>query len=295
MKPSSPIILRSDRLEVEIAQPGSVYTGTRFDWSGFVTQVTLDGSHTFCVPEDYEPGMGTGGIGLCNEYGIDMPVGFTDAKPGDLFPKLGIGLLTRLDNRDYSFWYPHQIAQSFPIQVESSLDSATFTTLPLDCRGYAAHLVKTLSVFANRLDVQYHFENTGSRPILTNEYVHNFVGLDQRSIGPEYVLRFPQPVELESISPMTAILLTNGSEMTLRSVPKTPFYCRLMGLSRSDQAQWELFHTPSGVTMRESVDFTPARIAVWGTTHVISVEVFKEINLQPGEAATWLRRYHFNA
>ena len=294
MTSSLPIILRSGRLEVEIAQPGSVYSGTRFDWSGFVTQVTLDSSHTFCVPEDYHPGKGTGGIGLCNEFGIDLPVGFSDTQPGDCFPKLGIGLLTRLDKPDYSFWYPHQIARSFPIQEESGPNSATFTVQPIDCRGYAARLTKTLSVSANHLTIQYTLENTGSRPILTNEYVHNFVGIDKQTIGPDYVLRFPQAVELESTSAMTAILNTSGSEMTLHSMPQTPFYCRLTGLARSNQPQWTLVHTPSGLTISESVDFAPSRIAIWGTTHVISVEVFHDINLAPGKSTRWQRQYEFS-
>src|SRR5512135_3483133 len=102
MPENNAIQLHSDRLEVEISQPGAAYSGTRFDWSGFVTQVTLDGKHTYCIPESLVPGEGSGGIGLCNEFGIDSPVGFDETKPGDLFPKIGIGLLTRLDKPDYS-------------------------------------------------------------------------------------------------------------------------------------------------------------------------------------------------
>ena len=57
--------------------------------------------------------------------------------------------------------------------------------------------------------------------------------------------------------------------------------------------QWTLVHSPSGVTMSESVDFAPSRIAIWGTTHVISVEVFHDINLAPGESTRWQRQYEF--
>ena len=38
----APIFLQNERLTVEIAQPGEHYDGTRFDWSGFITQVTLE-------------------------------------------------------------------------------------------------------------------------------------------------------------------------------------------------------------------------------------------------------------
>ena len=285
--------LTSDRLAVDITAPGQAYAGTRFDWSGFVTQVTLDGRHTFCVPEDYRPGQGTGGIGLCNEFGIDQPIGFDSAKPGDPFPKLGVGLLTRLDKPDYSFWYPHQIARNFPIAVHCEADSTTFTVEPVDCRGYAARLVKVLSVVDNALEIAYHLENTGELPIRTNEYVHNFVGINQHTFGPDYQLTFPYKPVIESPSEMNEILEVSGNTIRQREAPVAPFYARLLGFQPTDQPQWELAHLPSGVRMRETVDFSPVRVAMWGVNHVISVEVFIDIHLQPGESKRWRRRFEF--
>ena len=55
--------LKSDRLLVEIAKPGTVYAGSRFDWTGFITQVYLDGKHTFCAYEDVVPGRA-----VCGDY-----------------------------------------------------------------------------------------------------------------------------------------------------------------------------------------------------------------------------------
>ncbi|MFD1908517.1 hypothetical protein ACFSQ7_37740 [Paenibacillus rhizoplanae] len=86
-------ILSNGVLTVEIAEVGA-YGGTRFDWTGFITGVTLEqGGHTFCVPESLVPGQGTGGIGLCNEFGISRAIGYEDAAAGEWFPKFGIGLL----------------------------------------------------------------------------------------------------------------------------------------------------------------------------------------------------------
>ena len=112
------ITIQSPRLKVEIAEPGTVYQRTRFDWSAFITQVTLDGAHTFCVPESYEAGKGTGGVGLCNEFGIETAVGYADAEPGECFPKLGIGLLKKIDDAPYGFIPPFEIVEKFPIDIE---------------------------------------------------------------------------------------------------------------------------------------------------------------------------------
>src|SRR5690554_4456888 len=83
-------IIRNEHLSVEIGEPGN-YNGSRFDWTGFIQQVTLaSGNHTFCTPESLIHGEGSGGAGLCNEFGIHMPVGYDDQLAiGDCFPKIG--------------------------------------------------------------------------------------------------------------------------------------------------------------------------------------------------------------
>jgi hypothetical protein len=291
----SPTTLRSSRLTVEIAAPGSVYAGTRFDWTGFVTQVTLDRQHTFCMPESLTPGQGSGGIGLCGEFGIDKAIGYHDVSPGEGFPKLGIGLLKRPDGERYDFFRPHEIVQTFPIQVAATETQARFVVDPIDCRGYAVRLTKTLSVDGNWLKVSYRLDNVGSNHISTNEYCHNFMGIDQQPIGPDYRLRFPYQVELQlpPHMPPQPILSVSGNDLTLNGTPQRPFYCRPLGFSQTEEPQWELFHLPSGVGLREYDDFAPMRVAVWGTAHVISAEIFVDIALQPGETQTWMRRYMF--
>lgn len=323
MKTATPITLRNERLVVEIAQPGSVYRGTRFDWSGFITQVSLDGQQTFCVPEDYTPGKGTGGVGICNEFGIDRPVGYDDAAVGESFPKLGIGLLKRLDQPVYSFWHKHEIAELFPIEIDASEDAVTFTVQPVDCRGYAARLVKLIRLRGNQLTIDYTLENTGEKRLQTLEYTHNFIGINRVDIGPAYTLQFPRAVVQEDVSGMyrnyapkwmkrfapflinplmkrmvnqsIGPLKVENKQVTWRDTPQAAFYMRLAEFGRTDQPQWELTHNASGVSMREYDDFSPSRIALWGTTHVVSVEVFIDIDLAPGQQQSWQRRYEFSA
>lgn len=296
-----PIVLQSDRLTVEIAQPGSVYNGTRFDWTGFITQVTLDKTHTFCVPESLEEGQGSGGIGLCNEFGIEEVIGYDEAKPGEPFPKLGIGLLARPDEKPYNFFRPYEIVAPFPIHVMTGPTQAMFTVEPVECRGYAVRLTKTVTVEGAGLTIAYALENVGKKPIVTTEYAHNFVGIDGHAMGPDYRLRMPYTIAfatppasfVDRMAEMMAILDVRGSDIRCRATPEYPFYCRPLGFTVTDAAQWELLHEPSGVGMREYDDFEPARVAVWGTTHVISAEVFIALDVPPGEIQQWTRRYEF--
>lgn len=315
------IRIRNARLSVEIAAPGMIYRGTRFDWSGFITQVTLDDQHTFCMPESLEPGKGTGGIGLCNEFGNELAVGYDEAQPGEAFPKLGIGLLKRPDDKPYNFFRPHEIVALFPIQVEASEEQARFVVEPIECRGYAARLEKTIRLEENTLTIHYKLENTGSKPILTHEYCHNFLGIDQQPIGPDYRLTFPQAVQREPLPdqflrlappwlrwlprPILKALIQRyvggssqamalqGREITWKETPKGFFFSRLQGYARRDEPQWTLTHAPSGVSVSEIDDFTPTRLVVWGEAHVVSAEVYTDITIAPGEVQRWTRRYIF--
>lgn len=310
---TDPIVLKSERLAVEIAHPGSM-SGTRFDWSAFITQVTLDDAHTYCVTGVPEPGQGSGGTGLCNEFDIEEPIGYDEAEVGECFPKLGIGLLVKPDESAYTqhgprqprqtgyrFAHPYEIAAKFPIHVETTASQATFTVEPVACRGYAARVVKTVSVQGAELTIAYELQNVGENPIVTTEYVHNFIGIDGNAMGPDYRLRLPYAIAFPPVPPefapfaerLMAVLDIQGGDVRCKATPEHPFYCRPLGFSKTDAAQWELVHEPSGVGLREFDDFAPTRVAIWGREHVISAEVFVVVDVQPGETQRWTRRYEF--
>jgi len=44
-------ILRNDRLEINIEQVGTVYSRSRIEWTGFISQITLDKKIKYCVHE----------------------------------------------------------------------------------------------------------------------------------------------------------------------------------------------------------------------------------------------------
>ena len=86
------ITIHSNRLELQIQEPGSSYQRARFDWSGICQQIALDGEHTFCSQEATVDEPGTEGIGLMDEFGIHTPVGYDQIKVREWFPKILISL-----------------------------------------------------------------------------------------------------------------------------------------------------------------------------------------------------------
>lgn len=290
-------ILSNGILTVEIAELGA-YSGTRFDWSGFITGVTLEqGGHTFCVPESLVPEHGSGGIGLCNEFAISRAIGYEDAAAGEWFPKPGVGLLQKQSDEAYDFFRKYPLIP-FTINQELSRHSVTYTVQPMECRGYSMRLTKTITLNEDRLDIAYEIENVGDKPLRIEEYIHNFVGINGAAVGGEYELRLPGTLRIAApeSSYTDNLLSLSGNSLTWKEEPDRPFYCRLEGWENAAADHyWELVHKPSGAGIRESGDFTAERIILWGEKHVISPEVFIDITILPRHSKGWKRSYQFFA
>lgn len=285
--------LRSERLLVDIAPPGTLYQGSRFDWSGFITQVTLDGRHTFCAPESRD-GSGTGGIGLCNEFGILSTPGYDETSPGQCFTKLGVGLLTRPDDAPYSFFRPYEV---LPFPVTSQQLSSTvreFHTHAQPCNGYAIELHKTISVESNTLLITYRLLNTGSKPIDTDEYVHNF--LAPAGLGPceGTSLQFSFAPALDRPLPM---IQQHRDMLKWTSKPDRAFYTTIPisidAASARLPMSWEMRHVASGLTVREETSVPWNRAAIYGTPDTLCPEAFIRVNAAPGQSLQWSRRFTF--
>jgi hypothetical protein len=278
------------RLRVRMQQPGEIYSGARFDWNGFITDVTLDGRHVFCADESLVPGAGSGGRGLCNEFGIKDPVGYDDAGIGEGFPKLGVGILERTGSEDYDFFKPYPVT-AFESEVETTGAAAVFRVKSAECRGYSAYYEKKISLYGECLAISYRLVNTGSMRIDTTEYCHNFVNINGKTIGPDYELRFSFIPEGDSVPDIFDV---NGNVIRWRANAESEFYWAPGGnYSKTSRDFWELTDTKSGVGMREECHFPLHGTAIWGKAHVVSPEMFIRIQLEPGEEMAWKRVYTF--
>jgi len=279
--------LQSDRLAVTVSHPGTNYRGSRFDWTGFILQVVLDGRHAFCV-EESDDDTGSGGIGLCNEFGILTAVGYNTAKNGEQFIKPGIGLLTRTNEEPYAFFRPYPV-EPFPISTVATHNEICFTIDPVPHHGYAMQLLKKLKVAGNNLSIVYMFENVGQHKVLLDEYCHNFIAIN--GIGPckDIMLKLPADLlpEKRCCDPM---MITDGGRVTWSIQPQRAFQ---IALSQHEVAAanlniedcwWEMTHLPTGVTVREQTDFVWSRFVLFGTNRLVSPRL-SSISALPQENA----------
>jgi hypothetical protein len=138
--------LENETIRLEIQEPGEGYVGSRFDWTGKITQIVFRETHTFCTEETTDPeSLHRGGRGLFNELGIDAPVGYDDCPVGDVFLKPGVGRLTRVSDEPYDFLFPYPVEPGVT-RWELSERSVSFEFRCATPRGHSVVLLKTITL-----------------------------------------------------------------------------------------------------------------------------------------------------
>jgi len=232
------------------------------------------------------------GKGFYNEFGIDTALGFKEAKIGGWFHKIGVGLLKKTDSA-YNF------SKKYELQPATFNLTSTTNKLLIDCHskivnGYGYILTKTIELQENSFSMHYLLKNTGNKTIITDEYVHNFMAINNASIGKSYMLKFPfqlQPTLFEeTINPAQKVTI-GTNDFTFKDTPKEPFFFSNLSGNEQVDAAWELVHLDHKVGIRETGNFKTDKINLWGWGHVISPELFFKIKVLPNQAIEWTRGF----
>ncbi|MBD0779626.1 hypothetical protein HPE56_17630 [Maribacter sp. ANRC-HE7] len=287
-----PHILKNNNLEIHFDFPEEGYAGARFDWSGKITRVKFEGCPITTVERtDYEDRTHLG-KGLYNEFGIDSALGFEDTEIGGWFHKIGVGLLKK-ENQEYLF---HKAYQTQPALFEVSTTPIDIT---ISCtsemvNGYAYVLNKKITIVESGFVIDYTLHNVGQRTIRTDEYVHNFMAINNKSMGRDYKLGFPFPLQPERFGETLNTeqqVIIGPNEIGFRGTPNDQFFFSNLSGGEDVNATWELYQYEHKIGICERGNFKTNKINLWGWKHVVSPELFYPITIQPGETTKWSRNY----
>ena len=287
-----PHILKNKNFEIFIDFPNENYNFSRFDWSGKIVKVKFQNIIISGNEKSDGNKENNFGKGFYNEFGIDNALGFDEAKNGEWFHKIGVGLLKK-EGDEYLF---HKNYETRPAKFKSILESnrILITCKSENVNGYSYVLKKEVELFENKFKVKYNLENTGQKVIITNEYNHNFISVNKNLIGSDYVLKFPfklKPSEFEEyVNPEQKIDI-GQQEIKFNSTPnKTFFFSNLSG-NKTIDAAWELINIPKKIIIRETGNFQTNKVNLWGSKHVISPELIINLYIKPGQTFKWDRTY----
>jgi hypothetical protein len=297
------------RIYLPNAQNG-YYRGTRFDWSGVVYSLQYKG-HNYYGPwvqrtdpkvrdfvyegPDIVGGLCSSITGPVDEFG---QVGWEEAKPGGRFIKIGVGALGRRDEDRYDNYHVYEIVNPGKWTIGKSRDSIDFTQELADSSsGYGYIYRKTLRLVKGKAEMvlEHSLKNTGTRPIRTTVYNHNFLVLDNQPPGAPLAITVPFQIQTQR-PPNKELAEIRGNRIVYlktlegRDVVTTP----LEGFSDSPQDnEIRIESTKLGAGMKISSDRPLARESLWSIRSVVAMEPFVAIAIEPGAEFSWKSTYSY--
>jgi len=272
------------------------YQGTRFDWAGAFKDLTYKG-HSFIEPwfENYDPKLHDAISGPVEEF---TPLGYAEAKPGDTFVKVGVGVLRKPDDKPYVFARYYDVVDQGTWTVKKHKDHLDFTHELTSPAGYAYRYTKTVKLTKGKpeLVLEHSLKNTGKLPIEASAYDHNFFIIDKQPTGPTVAIQFPFEVKGEGKG-FGSVIQTQGNRLVYsREFEKKEnvYSAGLQGFdptSKSYDIRIENQKTGAGVHITS--DQPLEKLVYWACATTSCPEPYIHLKAAPGQEIKWKIAYEF--
>ena len=285
------------KLYLPDAQKG-YYRGTRFDWSGVIASLESEGHSYFGKWFDrYDPKLHDAITGPVEEFFTNgAGLGYDEAKPGETFVKIGVGVLRKPNEPRYSSFNAYEIVDSGKWSVKKGRDWIEFVHQLSDSAGHAYTYRKKLLLTKDKpeLVLEHSLRNKGRKPIATHVYNHNFFMLDQQPSGADFVVKFP--FELRATADLKGLAAVRGKELVyLQELQKgQSVFTNLEGHGSSAQDyDIRVENLKTGAGVRQIGDRPLSKVVFWSIRSNVSPEPYIELKIEPGKEEKWRLRYEF--
>ncbi len=274
------------------------YRGPRFDWAGVVGCASLNG-HTFFGEwfNRYDPTGNDAITGPAEEFRHPTSeLGYDDAAPGGSFVKIGVGVLQRIDTKPYTFGGAYPIVDHGTWTVKAGKRSITFRQVLRSQIGYSYVYEKTLSFdkHGNVLTLSHRLRNTGTKPLETAVYNHDFFMVDRQPISPGTEVRLPFVPAMDHPLPASATLDGKTVRVVAPMEPRRGIGAYVTGFSSSpSDFDFTFEDTKLGAGIEETSDSPLVKMYLWGTPKTLCPEGYIGISVAPGQSQYWTLHYRF--
>jgi hypothetical protein len=301
--------LKSDKLQLEVFHTDSekgFYRGTRFDRSGVLGNVKFAGQTLFHPwKQKHNPENHDDIIGPVEEFGT---LGYAEAKEGETFLKIGVGELEKPKEEKYRFTHPYKVVNAGERQMAADETSVRFKHTIATKSGYGYEYTKRVWIPENApnvIMVLHSLKNTGTEPISTDVYNHNFFNVNNDPIGKNYEFSFRfKPILNEQKERAKELLKVEGTTLTFTgSLDKGSVYTEFGGLPTEPLKKdfkkdgyipdFTMRHLKSKMTVKVWTDQPISKIRFWATTTTACPEPFLDVKVAPDKLFNWTWRYEF--
>ena len=275
------------------------YRGTRFDWSGIVYSLQYKGHEYFGRWYDHhDPKIHDAITGPVEEFLTNNAgPGYDTAQPGGTFIRIGVGTIRKpVDEAQYNRFRTYEIVDPGKWTVHPQRDQIEFVHQLNHDSGYAYLYRKTVRLTPGKpqLVLEHSLKNTGTRPIETTVYDHNFFVIDNEVVGPDVAVQFPyDPKPARDLKGLAEI---RGRELV---------YLKELEKGVSVQSDMEGFgntakdydlrieNRKSGAGVKISGDQPITKMLYWSIRTVACPEPYITLRIDPGREGKWRITYDF--
>lgn len=272
------------------------YRGTRFDWSGIIERVDYAGHHFYAPLHSEHDPLGHDSVsGPAEEFAMFNPMGFAEAKAGESFVKIGVGLLAKGGSDKYQFHDDYRLIRAGEWVIEHGPDWVNFEQDLEGERGWAYRYRKSIRLVPDQAEfvIEHRLENAGTKIIDINHYNHNFTLIDDVPYGPDYRVEFPfatqEPVAINNL----AWLRGNAIEVDKPLRQESLWIPVFEGADPGNYNAALVRNNKTGAAVEFRGDAPITRMVFWAVERAACPEPFIRINLAPGQVQQWSSRYRF--
>lgn len=288
-------ILRAGGWEVEVMHPTHLKrynTGVRFTPIAAVLQVR-NGKTEFCFrPVAHEKLFDH--AGLCSEFdSTGLPPGFSEAKIGQGFVKVGVGVLKKKSKSAYGFFNQYEVIDRAVTTVKWSAAGATFSQACGGINGYSYRLEATVRLEPKgELWIDWALTNTGEKALSTFTYNHNFFQFFESPQTLGYELHFPYPVQAGG--DIQNLRIEKNSLGFLKPLEKAINVAVPYPEKHTGDNTVELRWPATGQRVVCEVSRPGTKLLLHAAPSYVCPEQFIHIKIEPGATETWTWRYEFH-
>jgi hypothetical protein len=271
------------------------YRGSRFDWAGVIYDLEYKGHHYFGKWfERYEPTLHDAIMGPVDSFN---PIGYDETKTGDGFLRIGVGIIEKPDEPQYTYSKSYNIQNGGKLKVKKKPSAVEFTHTLKD-KKYQYEYTKILSLTKDKpeLVIECTLKNTGTATIETDVYNHNFFVMDNEPTGPDFVVKFPFVPQGEFKGNVAAGMIDGRTIVYKKVLSKGEFFAvfPVTGYSTSS-ADYDLRveNTKTGTGVRIRGDKPLVKLMYWSAPATVCPEPYIHVRVEPGKEMNWLIRYEF--
>ncbi|MCH6258996.1 hypothetical protein MLD52_20740 [Puniceicoccaceae bacterium K14] len=275
------------------------YRGTRFDWSGHIFSLRYKeheyfGKWTNKNDEHNDP-MGPAESFMAN----DKVLGYDDAKVGEGFIRIGVGLCEKPVENGYRVHHTYNILDHGKWTISQGPNWIQFIHELSDSRGYAYRYTKRLTLPPDepKLLISHKLANTGNRSLNTEVFNHNFFVIDGRPSGPEFEIEFP--FELTAVKDDLKNRIVIEDNRILYPQKMEPGMAGMIGTGltgfsgNTKDNTFQITNKTTGAGVRSKMSQPLSKFHFWTIDTAICPEPYIQMEIPQGQFHEWTSEYLF--